>query len=334
MKKKVFCFLTGLIALSPALRAQDPHFSQYYKSPQTLNPAMTGYFNGDYRFIGNYRQQWMAVGDPYITASVGFDTKLMRKKQVNDVFALGVNGLYDKSLNGGLKSTFVSGSLAYTKALDQKNKFGLGFQFTYATRFIYMDKLTFATQFNGTGFDPNLPSMENAGVQEQGYFDVNTGLLYVHSAPKTEVYVGVSAYHINQPRVGFFENEKYRLRPRYTINAGSRFSLGGGKSKLYLSGLFMEQGGATEENIGIVYGASANESVTVLGGIWYRVNDAVIPYIGMQANNFQIDLSYDVNNSSLKNYRSKNGSFELSITITGKKATSAGAGNQQDGRIY
>src|SRR5436190_8975377 len=184
MKRIVFCLIAGMIMISQASHSQDPHFSQYFKSPQTLNPAMTGYFNTDYRFIGNYRQQWMAVGDPYITGSVGFDTKLMQKKLVKDVFALGVHGLYDKSLNGGLKSTYVSASLAYSKALSEKDKLGIGFQFTYATRFIYMDKLSFATQFTGTGFDTNLPSFENRGGQEQGYFDVNTGLLYVHTATK------------------------------------------------------------------------------------------------------------------------------------------------------
>lgn len=95
----------------------------------------------------------------------------------------------------------------------------------------------------------------------------------------------------------------------------------------------MEQGGATEENFGIVYGANANENVTILGGVWYRVNDAIIPYVGMHTNNFQIDLSYDVNNSSLKNYRSKNSSFEISITVTGNKAVSQGSNNKAE-RIY
>ena len=35
--------------------AQDPHFSQYFSSPLTFNPAFTGYFEGTHRFAVNIR---------------------------------------------------------------------------------------------------------------------------------------------------------------------------------------------------------------------------------------------------------------------------------------
>jgi hypothetical protein len=31
--------------------AQDPHFSQFYMTPLYLNPALTGAFDGNYRFV-------------------------------------------------------------------------------------------------------------------------------------------------------------------------------------------------------------------------------------------------------------------------------------------
>ena len=31
----------------------DPHFSQYYIQPMTMNPAFTGAFDGDYRAVCN-----------------------------------------------------------------------------------------------------------------------------------------------------------------------------------------------------------------------------------------------------------------------------------------
>ena len=40
------------------LNAQDIHFSQYYASPLTLNPALTGKFNGLWRVTGIYRDQF------------------------------------------------------------------------------------------------------------------------------------------------------------------------------------------------------------------------------------------------------------------------------------
>ena len=46
MKKTViiFYFLMSLLA-----QGQDVHFSQFYNSPLTINPANVGAFNGDIR---------------------------------------------------------------------------------------------------------------------------------------------------------------------------------------------------------------------------------------------------------------------------------------------
>ncbi|HOA38555.1 MAG TPA: type IX secretion system membrane protein PorP/SprF, partial [Flavihumibacter sp.] len=47
--------LLTLGLFTTALKAQDPHFSQFFASPLTLNPAYTGKFNGTVRVSGNYR---------------------------------------------------------------------------------------------------------------------------------------------------------------------------------------------------------------------------------------------------------------------------------------
>src|SRR4051812_45345684 len=66
--------LTGLL-LFLLLRsaAQDVHFSQYYFSPLSLNPANAGNFNGDYRLFANYRSQWRTLDKGYNTYSAGGD---------------------------------------------------------------------------------------------------------------------------------------------------------------------------------------------------------------------------------------------------------------------
>ena len=46
-----FLLMIGLLALLKTSSAQDPNFSQFFVSPLTLNPAMTGKFNGDGIFI-------------------------------------------------------------------------------------------------------------------------------------------------------------------------------------------------------------------------------------------------------------------------------------------
>src|SRR3982751_3033452 len=80
--------------------AQDPKFSQYFAAPLSLNPAFTGFFDGDYRIAANTRQQWGNLGDPYNTYSVSGDVKLLEDENfINSYFSLGLSGLFDESLN-------------------------------------------------------------------------------------------------------------------------------------------------------------------------------------------------------------------------------------------
>ena len=77
--------VTALILISNILfptsaHAQDIHFSQFYASPLTLNPSLTGNFDGLMRFGGNYRNQWASVSVPYSTASVYTDLNMLRDK--------------------------------------------------------------------------------------------------------------------------------------------------------------------------------------------------------------------------------------------------------------
>ncbi|MEC7159268.1 MAG: type IX secretion system membrane protein PorP/SprF, partial [Bacteroidota bacterium] len=54
MMRRLLMFLSFCTLLSTA-NSQDIHFSQYYASPLTLNPALTGLHGGDFRAVVNYR---------------------------------------------------------------------------------------------------------------------------------------------------------------------------------------------------------------------------------------------------------------------------------------
>ena len=69
----VFCILMFIPFTS--LKSQDLHFSQFFNSPLTTNPANTGFIpDADYRLGLHYRTQYsniMAV--PYRTMSIFAD---------------------------------------------------------------------------------------------------------------------------------------------------------------------------------------------------------------------------------------------------------------------
>jgi hypothetical protein len=55
MKKLLLTLLLFTSIVSVSL-AQDPNFSQFFASPLTLNPALTGKFDGIFRVAGKLQE--------------------------------------------------------------------------------------------------------------------------------------------------------------------------------------------------------------------------------------------------------------------------------------
>lgn len=317
----LFCFsFSGLF-----LKAQDPHFSQYFSAPLTLNPAATGAFEGDHRVVANMRQQSMGSGVLFNTGTISFDTKLIPGKIDGwDNWGLGVMALSDRSSGGALQSTYLGLSTAYHKALgeDGLHTLGVGFQATYASKFIDINKLSFASQFSSGGFDATIPAGEDLVNNSVSYFDFNTGLLYSYKDEVKNFYFGASAYHLLQPKQTFFDGNDNRVLLRGTLQAGAGF-LVNDMNQLHISSLYMQQGAAKEIALGGAYGYSfgmEDENKFLYVGAWYRLKDAWYPYVGMQLNNVQAGISYDVHSASWSSGAvQKSRSIELSFIYIFKK---------------
>ncbi|HXP51312.1 MAG TPA: type IX secretion system membrane protein PorP/SprF, partial [Bacteroidia bacterium] len=70
MRKRLQVLIIVLCGLSASSFGQDVHFSQFYESPLTLNPALCGVFNGQIFAEVNYRSQWTSV----MGGGAGFNT--------------------------------------------------------------------------------------------------------------------------------------------------------------------------------------------------------------------------------------------------------------------
>src|SRR5215213_3331120 len=124
----VVCFLMALAA-----GAQDLHFSQWFNSPLTTNPANTGFIPAaDYRIGANYRNQYSAVMSvPYKTMSVFGDAQVMRNRIDNGWLGIGGVILRDVAGAGQLTSTKVYASLAYHQMLGLASLLSAGFNAGY-----------------------------------------------------------------------------------------------------------------------------------------------------------------------------------------------------------
>jgi type IX secretion system PorP/SprF family membrane protein len=315
---KLFFVTIFILLFSTFAHAQDPHFSQFFASPLTLNPASTGKFDGSLRLAANYRNQWPSIPNAYRTASASVDFPLLKKGLSGDILGLGFSGVTDQSVNGAISLTYGSASLAYHKALDEDgyNTIGLGFQGTYSTIFIDQSKLTFEDQilnFTPTSQEASTTFLNGSA---RNYFDMNVGALFSGSSDgSNNYYGGISVYHVNTPSLGF-EDKKWKLKPRTSVNIGGTYPLGDEYS-INASALYQIQNEATEFLIGGALCDNVNNSVdnptNLYIGSWYRLNDAIIPYVGLEFSGVRIGLTYDVNVSSLKAGTQARGGSELSL---------------------
>src|SRR5882724_11222554 len=118
--KKLLFNLAVCVALVNVSTAQDANFSQFFASPLTLNPALTGKFDGVYRVAGNYRNQWPTINNAFRTYTASFDVGILKNKIPEfDQFGIGFLGFADDAGNGVLKNNAFAVSLAYHKALDE-----------------------------------------------------------------------------------------------------------------------------------------------------------------------------------------------------------------------
>jgi type IX secretion system PorP/SprF family membrane protein len=338
MKMKMRFYFVILIVMQACLvSAQDPSFSQFFASPLTLNPALTGKFNGDLRAAGNYRNQWPTVNKAYITSTLSVDFNLLQDKlREGDQWGFGILAMTDKTANGILNSNYFGLSTAYHKAIDEDgmHTIGVGFQGVYANRILDGPRLHFVDglQLDGSWL-PSASEPVNLQVVSTSFFNINAGILYNGSLNGTNaVYFGVAMYNINQPKESFLGADNITVPSRLTIHGGGYFPSENSGETWYVSALYNRQATASELVFGgaLELSASTDESkpVNVYIGSWIRLNnvgDAVIPYVGLDYDRFNLGMSYDVNVSGFKLASQSQGGIEISLIYLFKKPDDTGA---------
>lgn len=304
------------------LQAQDLHFSQFFNSPLTTNPANTGFLpDADYRIGGNYRNQWSAVMTvPYKTYSLFGDAQVLRDKLESGWLGLGAVILSDVAGSGSLRSNKVYGSLAYHQQLGLSSLLSAGFNIGWANKRIDVSKLKFPDQFDGKFFDNPVTAVSLANTSVS-YVDVQAGMNYAYF-PQENVYInaGYSIHHVNRPKETFFNDNTNAGRiPMRHIGFVNALLKVNDRVIINPNAYFTTQAKATE----LVVGMNANYNLSeygekqLIGGLYYRLGDAIAPMVGVQVNNLSITYSYDATLSSLNKFNNYRGASEISIIKKG-----------------
>jgi type IX secretion system PorP/SprF family membrane protein len=307
-------------------QAQDLHFSQFYNSPLTCNPANTGFIpDADYRLGGTYRKQWASIPVPYKTMTVFGDAQLMRDKLYNGWLGVGFTILKDEAGTGALQSTKVYGSLAYHQMLGESSLLSVGFNAGWANKKINTSKLTFDNQWNGKFFDITAPTGENFAATSINYLDVHAGVNYaMFPNENTYINMGASVQHVNRPKESFFDGRtdsgRYdnRLPRRYTVFANASIKQND-QVIVNPQAYYTRIANASElvAGVNIQYNVSGDGAVQLLGGAYYRLKDAIVPMLGIQYKSVKFTFTYDVTTSSLSGFNKYRGGSEFNMMHQG-----------------
>lgn len=318
--KKLFFII--LIFAAAKLHAQDLHFSQYFNAPLLVNPANTGFMpDYDYRIGGNYRTQWASVSNPYKTFSLWGDVQLLNDRLENGWVGIGGALMTDKAGAGDLKSVKAYGSVAYHQLLGPNSLLSLGFTGGYVTKSVDLTKLVFDNQWSGQFFDINIPNNEPFARSRVNYFDLQTGInLAFFPNDNTWINVGAALQHLNRPRETFLANDfiDTRVPMRTTAFFNGNFKVNDMwivSPNVYVSN--MAKAWEVVGGLNANYNLSGDGATQLIGGLYYRGNDAVIPMVGFQLNDLKLTVNYDATMSNLKTANNTRGAYEISIVKSG-----------------
>jgi type IX secretion system PorP/SprF family membrane protein len=339
--KHFFFFLLLMLSVGE-VSAQDFHFSQYFNSPLSLNPALTGLFPGRYRVGINNRSQWaQSLEAPFSTTAFAADFRYLvnpGKRRFRDAFGVGVLFASDRvsEINYSVNQIMVGG--AFHKALDPKNNqyLSLGVQLGVVQRNVSYDQLTFEDEFDGTGIFIEGATGEELPVNNYAFGDYQIGLNYSY-APRnrTAIFLGAAMHHVNEPEQSFFAeatqgedievtNLLYRrysaylnlripltrdvqLSPRvYAFSQGPHRVANAGSNLRFL--------------INDVNGAAFHlgAHARMITGEENFALDSAVGMVGIEINSFLLGFSYDIGLNGLQTSRRHQGAFEINLSYTGQ----------------
>jgi type IX secretion system PorP/SprF family membrane protein len=304
--------------------AQDLHFSQFMNSPHVTNPANVGFIpDGDYRLGMNYRNQWSAVMSvPYKTMSAFADMQLMQNQENTGWLGLGGVILRDVAGSGNLTSTKIYGSVAYHQMVNAGSLLSMGFNVGWANKQINASNLKFPDQFDGKFFDSHLPTSVILDENNINYLDMQVGMNYAYFPDdRTYLNAGFSAMHINRARESFFDAQPgidNRIPVRYTGFLNGSFKVS--DMLIVNPNVYYSMQAKSWEAVGGLnahYNLSGDGEKILIGGLYYRHKDAVIPMLGLGYKDYTFTFTYDATISSLRDYNNTRGAFEFSIIKQG-----------------
>ncbi len=314
--KRTFILLI-IVVMSACLFAQDIHFSQFWNAPLNTNPAKTGDFTGDYRFVLNNKNQWMSFTNAYATfagsADAGFEELLMKNSKSGAGFLIN----NDIAGDGRLTTTQFMLSFSHLMEIGAEKRLSVGFGTgaSYTFNSIQWSNFRFGSQYTIDQYDPYADSGEMWQFDRVSYFGINAGMSAGYIIDQGfNLKFGTAAYHINRPGRSFDEYSEAHLPLKWTHYIQGEYNI---QDDLWIEPyvLFMHQQKYRETLLGGLFRFEYNPLTfrsIFIGGL-VRTRDAGILVFGADYQNIKLTINYDINLSNLSTVSRGRGGVEFSL---------------------
>ncbi len=289
------------------VKAQDPHFSQFFANPLYLNPAYAGSTVCP-RITANFRHQWPLAGSKYTTYSASYDQHFEALSG-----GIGVLFLGDRAGAGTISTNAISLIYSFKADLNQKVAMRIALQAT-----LQQKSLDYTNALFPDMIDPKAgfvyATAENLNSYNMIVADFATGIVFYSD----KFYGGVAVHHFTQPKESFYNNDDpaTRIPMKISANFGAVFDLKKqfrrekniGDMSISPNIIFQYQNRFVKDtasesysyiNLGLYYTV-----YPMVVGLWYRNGifregqytnrpDALVILAGIEYKFFKIGYSYD-----------------------------------------
>ena len=299
----------------------DPHFSQFYAFPMSLNPGMTGVMESELRFTAIHRSQWGAVLLPYSTQGASVEWKTRADWQ------FGVCLLNQQAGDAGYHYLNGYASIAYSGVKWGSNRLVIGLSAGQISRRFDPLKFQFGDQWSPiTGYDPNVGTGDLITRTSATTLDAGLGLMYWDGSTEKRArpFGGVSWMHLGRPQDPFISSSVAQRMPyRLLAQAGVQWQVSDVFS-ITPNLLVMKQGTALERMLAVSGSYWVGEELSLIPSLSYRMGDAVVPGIGLSWKDWAMAATYDLSVGDLGLVGPGGKSLEVSIRFAPRVAPKAG----------
>lgn len=286
--KLVILFLFVSLLVFPQ---QDPEFSQYNSVFSFFNPGSAG--NRDKICLNALqRQQWVGFKGAPSTSFFSADGSFSLFGANHGAGISILNDKYGFNTDLGI-------ALQYAYRLEiGSGKLGIGIGTGIINKALSPEWIIPDGIGDVTG-DPHIPQSKESRV----VFDMSLGVFY----RAENLFMGISATHLNQARIKYADATPYLVR-HYYATAGYNLQLSNPAFEVLPYFILKSDG---KSNL-MYLNTTVRYNKRFWGGVSYRAGDAIVGLVGAELfNGVRITYAYDFVTSKIGNY--SDGSHELTI---------------------